>query len=105
VYSGGQVRTVRVTAVKASEVRGEAFFFDGAMPSRIRTMTLPRAGAMKVRPPAEFEYFLHDAQAKAEFEKTLKASLKASAEAWAPLKEQIKTEVLKKSIVRRSSII
>lgn len=48
-YSAGQVKTVRVEAVKASEIQGESFFFGS--PSGIRSITVPRAGTIRVRPP------------------------------------------------------
>jgi predicted metalloprotease with PDZ domain len=53
VYSGGQSRTVRVEAVRASEIEGEGRFmyaFPEAM-ERIRTLPLPRGrGAVMIRP-------------------------------------------------------
>jgi predicted metalloprotease with PDZ domain len=113
VYSSGQMRTVRVTAVKASEIEGEGFLsgtYQWTYPSTIRSMTMPRAGAVRVRPPAEFEEFFNDARTKAEFEKSLKAAqeaFKSSAKAMAPLKEQLKlkNDAFKKTIVRSSAII
>lgn len=54
VYNNGQARTVRVEAVKASEVEGESFFFGnpGELLERIRVA--PRAGTRGIihRPPA-----------------------------------------------------
>ena len=49
VYSAGQVKTVRVEAVKASEIQGDTFLFGS--PSGIRSITVPRAGTIRVRPP------------------------------------------------------
>jgi hypothetical protein len=56
VYSAGQVKTVRVESVKASEIEGGGFFFDGGAFGKIRSMTVPRAGTVRVRPPTvEFD--------------------------------------------------
>lgn len=105
VYSAGQVKTVRVEAVKASEIEGEGFFFDGGGFGRIRSMMLPRAGTVRVRPPAvEFQGF----SPKAEVEKSIRSrqgALKVRA-ATLPLGEPLKLEALKKvSVLRKSSII
>ena len=103
VYSAGQVRTLRVPTVKMSEVGGEGFFFNGMLPSRVRTLTIPRAGTIKLRgPEAEL-----DAQTKVEIEKSLRAAEGAlrKIEPTIRLKqEQLKSE-LKGRIVRSSVII
>lgn len=78
VYSGGQVRTVRVEAAKASDIDGEAFFFRGGNLIRPQAITVPRA--VRVRPPSvEFEPAPAKAAIKADVErsmKVLKESLK-----------------------------
>jgi predicted metalloprotease with PDZ domain len=65
VVSGGQVRTVRVPSVKASEIEGEGAMFRFSGPDgAVRTITVPRAKAIRVRPPAEFQDLFDDAGAK-----------------------------------------
>src|SRR5688572_16145366 len=103
VYSAGQVRTVRVESAKASDIEGESFFFG---PNGLyRTMVMPRAGAIRVRPPGvEFE----DAIQKANLEQMLRqmeTRLKTNIEPSLRLREQVKTEVLKKAAVFRHSSI
>jgi len=109
VISGGQVRTVRVVSVKASEIEGDGFF-SFSVPAGTRTMTLPRARAIKVRPPGvEFQEFLDDASAKLEVEKMHKAlenTFKLQKEATTEfqkqlMKSQLKTEAMKKATLSR----
>ncbi len=107
VYSAGQVRTVRVESVKASDIEGEGFFFDGGGFGKIR-MTLPRA-AVRVRPPSiEFDELPAKATLKADMERTLRSyqeTLKRSVEPQIRLKEQSKSEALRKvTIARKLSI-
>ena len=103
VYSGGQVRTVRVESAKASDIEGEAFFFG---PNGLyRTMVMPRAGAIRVRPPgAEF-----DAAQKANIEQMLRqieAKVKSNIEPTLKLSEKLKTDALRKAtLIRQSSIL
>lgn len=91
VYSAGQVKTVRVEAVKASEIESDGFFF-GA-PGRVRTMTLPRGGVIRLNPGS--------ADTKAQVERsvrTLQEALKRSAEAGA----KVELEALRKLTTLRS---
>ena len=108
VWSGGQVRTVRLGSVKASEIEGEGFFFNFGGPN-IRTMTMPRARAIKVRPPEfEFQSFLDGAQMKLEIEKAnraFKAALSTEADAATKFRDKVKAEALKKASLRKFSII
>lgn len=72
VYSAGQVKTVRVESVKASEIEGDGFgfFFDNG--AETRAFTLPRA-AVRVRPPSvEFDGFQTKAAAKVDMERALR---------------------------------
>lgn len=108
VYSAGQVRTVRVESVKASEIEGEGFFFDGGGFGKVRTITLPRA-AVRVRPPTfEFEELPAKATLKADMERTVRSfqeTLKQRVEPEIRLKEQLKSEALRKvTIARKLSI-
>jgi predicted metalloprotease with PDZ domain len=108
VWSAGQVKTVRVESMKASEIEGQGFFFDGGAFGRIRSMTLPRAGAVRVRPPSvEFQGFA-PAPSKIELEKSIRSlqgALKTRASAL-NLNKPLKLEALRKvSVVRKSIII
>lgn len=105
VYSAGQVKTVRVESVKASEIEGDGFFFDGGAFGKIRSMMVPRAGAVRVRPPSvEFQGFAP----RVDVEKSLKSlerALKSRAAA-IQLSQPLKMEARRKvSVVRQSSII
>jgi S1-C subfamily serine protease len=111
VISSGQARTVRVGSVKASEVDGEGVFrFSG--PDGMRTITIPRVRALKVRPPAfEFQGYFDDANARLEMEKArrafddaFKVEKKATNEYQKQLKS-LKSEVLKKATLSRSATI
>ena len=76
VYSAGQMKTVRVEAVKASEIEGERFFFSA--PGRVRTMTLPRGGVIRLNPGS--------ASTKAEMERSLRTLQDALKKSEAQLK-------------------
>ena len=112
IISSGQVRTVRVGAVKASDIEGEGAFFRFNNGSG-GTITLPRARAIKVRPPAiEFQNFPDDASAKLEMEKALKAFEGAirmqkdgAIELQKQLKPLLKSEALKKASLFRGVTI
>ncbi len=111
VWSGGQVRTVRVGSVKASEIEGEGFFFNFNGPM-IRSMTMPRARTMKLRPPGVFEDYLDGAKMKLDLERSNRAleealgkRTDAMLQFQEKLKEQVKTEALKKASLRRASVI
>lgn len=106
VYSAGQVKTVRVESVKASDIEGEGFYFDGGAFGRIRSMTLPRAGAVRVRPPSvEFQGFA-PAPSKIELEKSIRSLQGALRMRASALNEPMKLEPLRKvSVVRKSIII
>jgi len=107
VYSLGQLKTVRVEAVKASEIEGEGFFFDGGVLGRFRSMTVPRAGAVRVRPPSvEFQGFA-PTPSKADVEKSIRSLQGALRSRAATLKlSEPKLEALKKvSFARKLSII
>ena len=99
VYSAGQVKTVRVEAAKASDVEGEGFFFDGGK-GGIRSITIPRGTAIRVRPPsAEFDLQPAKAAIKADIERsmqTLKEALKAVPEA------KLKTDAFRKLTTART---
>jgi hypothetical protein len=97
VWSNGQARTVRVEAAKASDVEGDAFFFNGAagLLDRIRTMPLPRGtGTVRVLPRISSG---RDVPAVAipqlEVERRLRAAqgLKGRAEQRLMLKERLET--------------
>jgi predicted metalloprotease with PDZ domain len=111
VWSGGQVRTVRVGSVKASEIEGEGFLFN-FNGNAIRSKTMPRARTIKLRPPGVVEDYLDGAQMKLDLERSnraLKEALGQRADAMLQLqeklKEQVKTEALKKVSLRAASII
>lgn len=102
VYSGGQTRTVRVESAKASDLRGEGFFFnDGA----VRSFTVPRAA--RVRPPGvEFDDFTTRARTKAELETNLRAlqgALRQSIEPTLKLREQLRSDLPRKIVLRSSA--
>ena len=103
VYSAGQVKTVRVEAVKASDIEGDGFFFDGGAFGRIRSMTVPRAGAVRVRPPVvEFQGLAPRVEVEKSIQ-SLQSALKLRA---AALREPLKLQALKRvSVLRKSSII
>jgi hypothetical protein len=112
VISSGQARTVRVASVKASEVEGAGVFrFSG--PDGMRTITIPRARAIKVRPPVfEFQNYFDHAATKLEMEKALrsfedaiKSHKDASVEFQKQLKSQLKSEGLKPVKLSRSAAI
>ena len=103
VYSAGQVKTVRVESVKASEIEGEGFFFDGNSFGKIRTLTLPRA-SVRVRPPSvEFDEFQTKAAAKVDMERALRSfkELKLNIEPKVKLNEELKSEAFKKVTISR----
>jgi serine protease Do len=85
VYSGGQVKTVRVEAVKASEIESERFFFSA--PGRVRTMTLPRGGVIRLNPGS--------ASTKAEMERSLRTLQEALKKSALP-EAQLKSDVFRK---------
>jgi serine protease Do len=107
VYSAGQVKTVRVEAAKASDVGGEAFFFNGNAQGGVRSFVLPRA--IRARPPSEeFEPLPAKAAIKADMDramKSVKEAVKRSADVQMKMKSQIDGEVLRKlSTARKLSI-
>jgi serine protease Do len=109
VWSGGQVRTVRVGSVKASEIEGDGFFFNFNGPM-IRSMTMPRARTLKLGPPNVFEDLLHGARMKLDIEqRVLKEALDRNNDTvlrfQEKLKDQLKTDALKKATLRRVSVI
>jgi hypothetical protein len=85
VYSAGQTRTVRVDAMKASDLQGEGFFFNNG--AGVRMLTIPRA--VRVRPPGvEFDDLTTRARTKAELEnhlRSLQETLRESVEPTARL--------------------
>jgi hypothetical protein len=109
VYSAGQVKTVRVESVKASDIEGEGFFFDGnGVAGKIRSIMVPRA-TVRLRPPSvEFEELPAKAALKADMERTVRSfqgALKRSVEPQLRLREQLKSEALRKvTIARKLSI-
>lgn len=84
VYSNGQTKTVRVEAAKASDVEGEGFFFNGN--GMLRSFTLPRGSAVRVRPPSVDYYY--DGPARDQIKSDIERSMKA-------LKETLKIAVPK----------
>ncbi|HEX6316756.1 MAG TPA: PDZ domain-containing protein [Gemmatimonadaceae bacterium] len=85
VVSGGQERTVRVEAVKASEIEGESFFFSAPG----RTITIPRS---RTRPPMVEYLEPGRARIRAEAERSvqmLKEALKQGAGSEARLKADL----------------
>ena len=89
VYSGGQVKTVRVESVKASDLPGEALFFGRGGMLSPSTITVPRA--IRVRPPSvEYETAPARAKIKADVERSMKV-----------LKESLKDVVPKKIATTR----
>jgi predicted metalloprotease with PDZ domain len=101
VYSGGQTKTIRVVAAKASDVEGENFFFRSGSLGPVRAITIPRGGLIRTRPP-KVEYDLNPAKAtlKADMErsvKTLKESLKESVP-----QAKLKSELMKKATTART---
>jgi len=108
VYNAGQTKTVRVEAVKAADLEDQGFFFDGSG-GKIRTLTVPREGRVRVRPPAvEFRGALKSALSKAELEKTiqsLQGALRPQVKSF-KLSESMKSQLFRKPvIIRKSSII
>ena len=105
VYSAGQVKTVRVEAAKASDVGGEAFFFNGNGQGGFRSFTVPRA--IKARPPIE-DFEPAKAAIKADIERSMesiKEAVKRSTEVQTKLRSQINADVFKKlSTTRKLSI-
>jgi predicted metalloprotease with PDZ domain len=92
VYSAGQTRTVRVDAMKASDLQGEGFFFNNG--AGVRMLTIPRA--VRVRPPGvEFDDLTTRARTKAELEnhlRSLQETLRESVEPTARLRDQLQTK-------------
>ena len=114
VWSGGQVRTLRLASVKASELPNEGFFFNfnNGSGGAIRSIRLPRAGTIKLQSPPVFQDFYDGARLKLEIEKAngaLKQALKQQDDAVIQfrekLKDQIKTDAMKKVSLRSFSII
>ena len=110
VWAGGQVRTLRVGSVKASEIEGEGLFFNFGVGPRIRTIKMPPARTIKLRSPNVFEDFPDGAQMKLDIQqRALKAALDKNNDAMLQfqekLKDQIKTDALKKASLRRVSVI
>jgi predicted metalloprotease with PDZ domain len=109
VYSAGQVKTVRVESVKASDIEGEGFFFEGSGAlGKIRTMTLPRA-AVRVRPPTvEFDELPANAAMKADLERAARSFQEAFERRLEPqlkLRERLRNDALRKvTIARKLSI-
>ena len=104
VYSAGQVKTVRVESVKASDIEGEGFFFDGGGAlGRIRSMTLPRPGTVRVRPPSvEFPDFpTNSARSKAQIEESIRSLQDALKLRTERLSEQFKTDAIRKIATAR----
>lgn len=107
VYSAGQVRTVRVEAAKASDVGGEAFFFDGGGFGRARTVTIP--GTIRARPPiGDYEPEPARAAVKADLNRAMTSvqeAVKRSAEVQMKLRSQLNAETLRKlSTARKLNI-
>jgi predicted metalloprotease with PDZ domain len=113
IISSGQVRTLRVGSVKASEIEGDGFRVFRFNNGGGGMITLPRARAMKARPPAfEFQNFLDDASTKLEMEKALRSFEDAiktqkdeTVEFQKQLKSQLKSGALKKGSLSRSVTI
>lgn len=106
VNSGGQVKTVRVEAAKASDVEGQGFFFNGNALGRVRSFVNPRGTAIRIRPP-EVEYDLMPAKAARERAvRTLQEAMKQSlVEPQMKLRQELNSEALKKiSVARKLSI-
>lgn len=104
VYSAGQVRTVRVESAKASDIEGEAFFF-GPKGFGGRLMMMPGAATIRARPPSvEFEDGIQKANLELKL-RQMQTELKKSLEPTLKLREQMKTEALKKATVFRQSSI
>jgi serine protease Do len=101
VYSGGQTKTIRVEAAKASDVEGEAFFFNRGNLGPVRAITVPRGTGIRVRPPM-VEYDLEPAKTalKADLERSMKV-LKESLKESVP-QAKLKSELMKKAITART---
>lgn len=102
IYSSGQTRTVRVESMKASDLQGEGFFFNNG--NGVRTFTVPRA--VRARPPeVEFDDFTTRARTKVELEngiRSLQGTLRQSVEPSLRLREQLRNELQKRSVMFRS---
>lgn len=101
VYSGGQVKTVRVDAVKASEIegQGQSFFFDNGR-GPVRMMTIPRA--VRVRPPSvEYDAAPAKAAIKADLERAMRNYKDALKQAEIP-QAKLKSELLRKVTTART---
>ena len=104
VVSGGQVRTVRVESMKASDIEGEGFFFN-SNGGRGRTMVIPRAGTIRYRPPVDG---FDAAELKAGIERsvqTMKAEIRAQVQPDVKLKSQLRMVPAKSKLLRSSSIL
>jgi hypothetical protein len=113
VWSGGQVRTLRLASVKASELANEGFFFNFNTVVRRgdSVVRVPRAGTIKLQSPP-CSGFLRWRALKLEIEKAngaLKQALKQQDDAVIQFgrssRTQIKTDAMKKVSLRSFSII
>jgi C-terminal processing protease CtpA/Prc len=97
VYSGGQTKTLRVEAAKASDVEGESFFFRSGSLGPVRAITIPRGGLIRTRPPM-VEYDLEPAKSmlKADMERSVKALKESVPQA------KLKSELMKKAVTART---
>jgi serine protease Do len=73
VYSGGQTKTIRVEAAKASDVEGEGFFFGFGRNGPVRTITIPRGAALRATPSLKYDLEPARATLRADMERTMKA--------------------------------
>jgi predicted metalloprotease with PDZ domain len=108
VISTGQVRTLRVASVKASELP-DVGFIRFSRPG-MRSITIPRVRALKIQPPSfEFENFFDEDQVKVQVEKSRRAleeALQRRGEATIELREKLRSDTMRKaSVVRRATII
>jgi S1-C subfamily serine protease len=101
VYSGGQTKTIRVEAAKASDVEGENFFFSRGSVGPARAITIPRGGVIFRRPPsAEYDLDAAKTTLKADLERSMKV-MKESLKQTVP-QAKLKSELMRKVTTART---
>jgi serine protease Do len=101
VYSGGQTKSIRVEAAKASDVESETFFFGQGGIGPARAVTIPRGGVIFRRPPsAEFYPDPAKTALKADVERSMKV-LKESLKESVP-QAKLKSEPMRKVTTART---
>lgn len=106
VYSAGQVRTVRIEAAKASDLRSGGFFFDGANGGRVQPLFIPRSGGVRAGPRVDIQDFpaverLEDV--RRELQRSLR-STRSAAERTRQATERLRVQ-LRSTVAPRVSII